>query len=1400
MQDVVPLPDLADRATRSLGAPLASTVVRVLDAFLRPVAQGGIGELYVAGPQLARGYLGEPAETSARFVADPAGVPGARMYRTGDIVEWTHDGGLVFRRRADRQLKVRGFRVDLAELEHDAQGVAGVTGAAGLVVDGVPHVVLTVAPGGPDGEAVRAHLRSTVPPHRVPGSVTVVERIPLTVRGKVDHRALRGLVGEPAVPEPLLDGDATDPRLRTLVDVFAEVLGRADVGPGTDFFAVGGHSLSALRVVARANAELGVRLTGRDVFRAGTPRDLLARIDETARPAASGGDVLDAVVVPVPRELTRAQAGMWYLERTLGGGSLYTAAITQRLTGTVDTDALQGAVHDVVLRHPALRVTFSEESGRPVRRELAPEDPLVRSAAALEVQDCAPGDVERLAREAALRGGDLTAGPPLGVVLVRSGGTAVLVLRTHHIVCDGWSARVLAGDLAAAYTARRRGTAPALAGPVRRHEGESERPDDVARAEQYWRTALHQVPDELPLPTDRPRPAVATFAGFSRRFRLDGGRAHALAELARRYGTTPFTVVHAAFATALHRLGAGEDIVVGTPVAGRDTADADVVDMFVSTLVLRTPVTATSTFEEVLERSREVVRGALAHQGVPFERVVELIRPRRSATIHPIFQVLLSLDDTPHRPVRMDGLDVRPVTGDAEHARFDLSVYLEADAADGGAHGTDTAYDVRVECASDLFDPPTADLVWHTVARVLDGAAADPVCAVGDLDVLGADGAAAVARTERGPVVAGEPDETIHGRVRATAAGRSSATALVDERGKVAFGALVRWADDIARRLTDAGVRPGDRVAIAVPRSGDMVAAMLGAMAAGAAYVPLDLSYPAERLAFLVQDSGPAAVLVAQGEPTVDTLGERLRDAGVPAVVVPDRDGVVDGPTPPPVPSAASAYVLYTSGSTGRPKGVVVSHAAALNQLRWMQEAFPVEPGEGVLQKTPTGFDVSVTEIFWPLAVGATLVQAEPGGHRDPRHVHELLTQHAAGTAFFVPSMLTEHLGAVAERPAGLRQVIVTGEPVRQGLVTDVHDVMDAVFHNGYGPTEVAVHATAWSAAPGDVVPARVPIGTPLRNVTAYVLDARLRRVPFGVAGELYLAGVQLADGYHRRPGTTAERFVADPYGAPGERMYRTGDLVRRTHEGLLEYVGRTDSQVKVRGVRVELGEIERVLLERDGVREAAVVLQPDPGGPSRLVAHVVTDGADRPGATGATGSDAATWLRGEAVRVLPPAMVPDRVAVHPRLPRLPNGKVDRSALPEVAFGGAAARREPFGEAERAVHAAVARAVGHDDFGVDDRFFDIGGDSIRSIAVAAAVREAGYELDLRLFFDPGTVSSLAAGAVPVTPAPSGAAAAAPGTPSPADDEWDLGDLVELTDEERSAVAATAGRRSGGRHG
>ncbi len=1374
----------APRSTRSIGAPLAGTTVRVLDRFLRPVAQGGIGELYVAGDQLARGYLDDPAATAASYVADPYGPSGSRMYRTGDLVRWSEAEGLVFLGRTDAQVKIRGFRVDLAEIETDLRQVGGVVEAYGVFADGALHGVVTTERGGPTGGAIRETLRARVPAYRVPASVAVVERIPLTARGKVDRRRLEALVGRPAAPDRLVPPVVHDPRLEALLAVFGDVLGRDDIGPDTDFFDAGGHSLTALRLVARANDALGAGLTARDVFGAGTPRGLLHRLDERGRhaPAPDGEPRTphgppdgQPAAEPQSGELTPTQLGMWYLERTLGNGSLYTVSVALRLTGDVDRDALQEAVCDLVGRHPALRTVFPEDSGRPARCELSSSDPRVRAASTVHVRECSDDEVDRVAREFALERVDITDAPPFGASLVTATNGAVLVLRTHHIVCDGWSAQVMAHDLGEAYSARRQGAAPVWAGTVLRRGTTTLDPAETSAAEEYWSRVLTGAPEELSLPVDRARPAQASFAGFSRRRRLDDARTRAVHALAERARSTPFAVLHALTATTLHRLGAGEDIVVGTPVAGRDgEADADVVDLFASTVVLRSRVDAASTFDEVLDRSRDAVRGALAHPGVPFERVVELLRPRRSVSAHPVFQVLLALDDTPRRPLRWDGLEAEPVTGESAHARFDVSIYFEQATLDDA-----TVYDVRIECASDLFDPPAADLVWTTFTSVLDAFSHDPARRVGDVDVVPSSSLDVLLEVEQGERRADADADacTVHGLVLAAAASFPEQTALVDGTGPVRYAELAEWVDEVARRLVDAGVRPGDRVAVALPRSADMIAALLGAMASGAAYVPLDLSYPADRLGFLLDDSDPAAVLVPADE-------QPLPAVSVPVVTVPARPGptacrtgTVRGWSTSP---ESSAYILYTSGTTGRPKGVVVSHAAAVNQLRWMQELIALLPGERVLQKTPTGFDVSVTEIFWPLSVGATLVVVRPDGHGDPVLLDRTVDEHGVSTAFYVPSMLSEHLATVSGPLGPVRRLVVTGEAVQPALVESVQAATGATFVNGYGPTEVAVHATSWVAERGERVPSRVPIGTPLRNVVAYVLDDRLRRVPLGVTGELYLAGVQLADGYHRRPGLTAQRFVANPFAAPGERMYRTGDLVRRRHDGLLEFFGRRDGQVKVRGVRVELGEIEHELLGHADVQEAVVVLQGVDEDRPRLVAHVATSTSD---GGGVSGQD----LRRALGDVLPPALVPDRVEVHARLPRLPNGKVDRAALPAVSLAGTAVRRAPATELERLLHAAVVAAVGHDELGMDDRFFDVGGDSIRSIAVAATMRQAGYQLALRAFYDPGTLAALVDGAVPVD-ADEGAAGS--------DDDWDVSELVGLTDDERDLVARAAASRAG----
>ncbi|QLE75209.1 amino acid adenylation domain-containing protein [Streptomyces rectiverticillatus] len=1330
---------LDDSPTPFVGRPIANTRVYVLDARLRPVPAGVPGELYIAGPGLARGYGNRPALTASRFVADPFTGSGERMYRTGDVVRWRADGTLDYLGRDDDQVKIRGFRVETGEIEaalNDLEAVAQAAVLARATDSGVKRLVAYVTPAPAacaDPAALRAALAARLPEYMVPSAVVVLDALPLNVNGKLDRRALP----EPGAADFAAAGTGgrapRDEREALVCGAFASVLGLPSVGADDDFFALGGHSLLATRLVGRIRTALQRHTTVRDLFEARTPAALTRRLD------ATGADRPGPAARTRPQEvpLSPAQARLWFLHQLQGPSTAYTIPCSLRIDGALDPGALRAAFADVVARHEALRTVFPETDGRPRQKVLTPEEADVP----FEVREVAPERLEEAVAEAGARAFDLAAAPPVHATLLTAGAsTHVLCVALHHIVGDEWSEGVLLRDLDAAYAARRRGTAPVRPPlPVQFADHtlwQQELLDDPAGAERltaYWTERLAGLPDELALPADRPRPAEPSGRGGAVRLRLPGALHGALRDYAHRTGVTPFMVTQAAGALLLGALAGSTDVALGTPVAGRaDEAVENVVGFFVNTLVLRHDLSAPEgaaapTFDQLVERARETVLGALAHQDLPFDRLVEIVSPERSLGRHPLFQVMVQ-----HRK-EAAGLDAllgarTELLPDPLHAaRFDLA-FTFVESADG-AHT-----DLTVIHAADLYDRGTAELLADRLLHVLDQALAAPGRPVDRVEVMspGESRAPAGEWNATGRTV---PAGTLVTRFAEHLAATPDATAVVYAGRTLTYRQLDEQAGVLAAELAAAGAGPDRIVAVAVPRSAELMVALLGVLKSGAAYLPLDLDYPAERLTMMAEDAAPVCVVTVEGE-----RGRLPHLDGMP-VVLADRPRTAPSSAPAAAGPQHAAYVIYTSGSTGRPKGVVVTHHAVVNRLDWMRETYGIRPEDRILQKTPASFDVSVWEFFLPLVSGAAVVLARPGGHREPDHLAEVAARTAVTTAHFVPSMLTAFTAAAEQDEtirtgfAGVRRVFCSGEALPAAAVDRFAALWPHIeLHNLYGPTEAAVDVTHHRAEPGAGV---VPIGRPVWNTRLHVLDASLRPVPVGVPGELYLAGDQLARGYLGRPGLTASRFVADPFGS-GERMYRTGDLVRRRADGAVEYLGRTDDQVKIRGFRIELGEIEAALSALPEVAQAAVAARPlAPGGAPQLVAYAVpAPGAD-PGPQ---------HLRDTLAERLPEHMVPAAVTLLDALPLSVNGKLDRKALPEPARATArpAATAQPGGSPAAAMAGVFAAILGLPEVGEDDNFFALGGDSIVSIQLVSAARKAGFTIAAKDVFQHPTPAALAA--------------------------------------------------------
>ncbi|MER5774144.1 amino acid adenylation domain-containing protein [Streptomyces sp. NPDC002039] len=1197
-----------------IGRPIANTSAYVLDSSLQPVADGVPGELYVAGPGLARGYLGRPGLTAQRFVANPFGRPGERMYRTGDVVRRRADGQLDFLGRADDQVKIRGFRIEPGEVEATLVAHPDVAQAAVIVHEDQPgnkRLIGYVVPGpsAVDGTgsapstlaaAVREFNAERLPRHSVVHSIVVLPALPVTANGKLDHRAL-------PVPD-IAARTSRAPRTpveQVLCDLYAQLLGIEEVGVEDDFFELGGHSLLATGLISRIRTALGSELQMRTLFRARTPA-LLARAlnqAEAVRPP------LRPRARPPRLPLSFAQQRLWFLNRLQGPSATYNIPLAVRLTGELDTGALRAALGDVVTRHEALRTVFTELDGVPCQRVLDGADAVPR----LITAEPAAGELDAAVTAAAGHVFDLTRDVPVRAWLFAAGPARhVLVLVVHHIAADGWSMRPLWRDLSTAYAARRAGGSPQWeALPVQYADytlwqrevlGEAHDPESLwSRQVTHWKRALADLPERIELPADRPHPEQSTHRGRALPFRWDAALHASVVKLARTCQASPFMVVHAALTALLSRLGAGADVPVGIGIAGRtDQTAEDLVGFFVNTLVLRVDTSGRPTFRELVRRVRDESLQAYAHQDLPFESLVDILNPTRTLSHQPLFQVALAWQNTPQGHLTIPGLEASVVTVDTGTSKVDLSFHLTEQHA--GDH-VPAGIEGLLEYSTDIFDQATAEALALRLRLLLQAAVSDADRTVDAIELLTVEEHRAVLSAGTG-AVRDVPQAVFPDMFEERVASDPQAIALMYADESLTYGEVDAEANRLARLLVADGVGPEQVVALAFPRSPRLVIAILAVLKAGAAYLPLDPDYPADRLAFMLTDSAPTLLL------TVNGTADALPDTGVRRILLDDPTTVAavggfsdvaltNAERSAPLLPRHPSYVIYTSGSTGTPKGVVVTHFGLPHVTALQVERFGARPGSRVLQFASISFDSAVWELCFALLSGATLVMA-PADRLLPGE------PLAATCAAYAITHLTLPPTSLAAMPAdGLPldiTLIVAGEASTAGLVEAWAPGRKMI--NGYGPTEATVGVTMTDPlTPDGQAP---PIGYPNPNAGAYVLDESLHPVAPGVRGELYVTGPGLARGYLGRPGLTAQRFVANPFGRPGERMYRTGDVVRRRADGQLDFLGRADDQVKIRGFRVELGEVESALLAHPDVAQAAVIVREDQPGNKRLVGYVV--------------------------------------------------------------------------------------------------------------------------------------------------------------------------------------------------
>ncbi|WP_084484158.1 amino acid adenylation domain-containing protein [Nocardia anaemiae] len=1294
-----------DRPT--IGAPVPGIQALVLDARLQPVPVGVTGELYLAGRALARGYLNLAATNAARFVAHPFGEAGRRMYRTGDVVRWNADGALEFLGRNDFQVKIRGYRVELGEIDAVLSARADVayavtvarqdgTGPVMLVSYAVPETGASLS-----GEQLRAALIEVLPSYLVPAAVMILDSIPLSPNGKLDRAALPA----PVVQAKRFRAPASAVE-EIVAAVFADVLDiDGPVGADDDFFELGGNSLVATRVAARLGVALDATIPASMIFEAPTVARLAARAESQAD---TGRVALTAQQRPQRIPLSYAQQRMWFLNQLEPGSAAYSIPILLRLSGELDLDALHAAVEDVLNRHEVLRTIYPYAEGEPSQVVL----PATEVITPVTVTAIAESELAESLSAFVSMVFDVTVEAPVRVRLFElEPNEWVLAVVVHHISCDGSSLGPLARDMMTAYTAHLRGETPSLAPlPVQYADyaiwqrtvlGTEDGPESLLRAQiDYWTLELAELPVLLELPTDRPRPPTQSYAGASVPITV-GADLHArLQQIARAHNTTLFMVFHAALAATLARLAGTDDIAIGSPYAGRGEPELDdLVGMFVNTLVLRTRLTPEMTFTQLLEQVRGTDLAAFGHADVPFERLVQELNPVRSHAHHPLFQVMLAFQNVGTAEFELPGLSASAMTADTDSALFDLQIMV-SDSYD--STGAPAGISGAVTYASDLFDATTVTTIVDRLLRLLGALVTDAAQPVYEVDLLAADEREAVLTQWNSTDRAVPSGETLASIFADSVRAYPDRPAVTFGEQSLTYAEFASRVSRLARWLISRGVGPESLVALRMRRSLDQVTAMYAVHAAGGGYVPVDPDLPDDRIAYMLSIAAPVLELSSL---------DGVELSGFDDAPVTDADRLA------PLRPHNVAYLLFTSGSTGRPKGVAIAHYSVVNQVRWVNETYALMPNDVVLYKSPATFDMSVWELFATLAMGAKLVITRADGHTDPAYLAETIATQRVTITAFVPSMLAVFADAVpAESLASVRTLLVGGEAFGPDVLATVRrTVPGAELHNLYGPTEFTVCATAHRVTEADS--GSMPMGAPVWNARAYVLDNRLHPVPPGVAGELYLAGAQLARGYQSRPGLTAERFVPDPYGV-GRRLYRTGDLVRWRRTGELEYLGRTDFQVKLRGLRIELGEIEAVLAEHPSVARAFAVVH-STGAVDYLVGYVIP--------TAGAIIDTAAVLAYAAAE-LPDYMVPTTMMVLDTVPLTAPGKLDHTRLPEPVLA-VGEFRQPASWLEGEVARAFGAVLGVDRVGADDDFYALGGNSLKSVQVVSELRR---ELDCEI--------------------------------------------------------------------
>ncbi len=1323
-----------------IGRPIANMQIYLLDVAGQPVPVGEVGEIYIGGVGVGRGYFRRPDLTAERFLPNPFGSqPGERLYRTGDLGRYLPDGNVEFQGRLDHQVKIRGFRIELGEIEtalaqHPAVGEAAVVARenTGTGQHLVAYLVAKQSPL-PSSWELRAYLHGRLPAYMVPSVFVLLEALPLTPNGKMDRKALLAL----HEPEQEVRRDYAAPRTfleEAIIGIWSEVLGKKQIGIYDNFFEIGGDSLLATQVLSRIADVSQRKLSLRLFFNTPTVAGLAEQIEKSAQTASGVSTfILPAVSDGRPPALSVAQQRLWMLEQLAPGTAMYTLPLALQLIGSLHSMALEQSLNEIVRRHGALRTSFLVVDGHPVQMIVPTLHlDLQRIDLSCLSKEEQRTEISQLMSQEAEQPFDVSRGPLVRARLLQLAQQEhVLLFCMHHLVADGWSIGVLLRELIAlyhAYSQRLPSPLPELSiqyADFALWQRERLVAGILEKQLAYWRKQLADAPTLLQLPTDHPRPAIQTFHGATVSFTLSPQLTQALKTLSQQQGVTLFMTLLAAFQVLLFRYTGQEDIVIGTPIAGRTHRQTeDLIGFFVNTLVLRTDLSGNPSFRSLLKRVREVALDAYAHQDVPFERLVEELQPARDLSHNPLFQILFVLQNAPLRIAELPDLKVDPLRIARKTVQFDLTLDLTET-----PQGLEGCFEYR----TDLFEAATMQRMGAHLHMLFESMCHNPDCEIGKIAFMSTNERRQLLVEWNTTRVDYAMERCTHQLFEAQAERIPEALALIFEEKCLTYYELNHKANQLAHYLRILGVGPEVLVGICVERSIEMVVGLLAVLKAGGAYVPLDPAYPKDRLAYMLQDSQVAVLL------TQKRLVAQL-PAHQASLVCLDADWRrIAEQTGTNMHSEATlenaAYVIYTSGSTGKPKGVVVQHNSLLQLIFAYHEAFGVTSDDKMTQLAGLSFDATALEIWPCLTAGAELYLAEEEVRLSPTALVLWLAKRGI-TISFLPTALVD---MIVTRPwaegSRLRLMLTGGDQLHHAPAKEA----PFALVNMYGPTENTIVAT-WAVIPPDQQEERLPvIGRAIANTQVYVLSQAGEPQPIGVPGELFLGGLNLARAYLNCPDLTAESFLPDPFsGRIGARLYRTGDIVRALPDGNLEFLGRRDHQVKIRGFRIELGEIESALVQHPAVQEVAIDVKKDQAGDKCLVAYLVVERL-----AALTSRELRRYLQER----LPDYMLPSAFVLLDALPLTANGKVNRSLLPEPQFERTqqdALFVAPRDLVESALGEIWAQVLGIAQISIHDNFFEMGGHSLLATQVVSRIRDIfDVDIPVRSLFETPTIASLA---------------------------------------------------------